>query len=238
MINAEDRHIEIIKNILSKYLYTFYALDSRTRYDAKRLSDLDLCFFENIPWNIRAHIEEDFEESNLPYKVDLVDWQNCDKAFRDLIEDDLICLQASPDLLTVEQNMFEYFKYGPTLPGFRVMTDAQGVTINNDSIVSEIPLTESNVESVINKVIEEYSNGQNFSWWIGPSTQPKNIGKILQNRGFAREKCLAMISHLDEIPTQNPETILDIKLAESPQDLQDTAKEYCDMISNPFYAQF
>jgi len=96
-MNIEPKHYKIIKEILNKYPYTFYAFGSRAKGNPKKLSDLDLCFFENIPWNVQAHIEEDFELSDLPYKVDLVNWNSCDADFKKLIKNDLICIQHGPD---------------------------------------------------------------------------------------------------------------------------------------------
>jgi uncharacterized protein len=72
MIQLENRHQEIILSILSKYPYKFYAYGSRVKNQAKKYSDLDLCFYGEISLNVLSHIEEDFEESNLPFKVDLV----------------------------------------------------------------------------------------------------------------------------------------------------------------------
>ena len=62
---------------------------SRSNGTQKKFSDLDLCFLEDIPWNIRAHIDEDFENSDLPFKVDIIDFKKCDTSFKKLIEKDL-----------------------------------------------------------------------------------------------------------------------------------------------------
>ena len=96
MIHMEPRHLEMMNTLLSKYPYAFYAFGSRARGNPRRFSDLDLCFFDPIPWNIQAHIEEDFEESDIPYKVDLVDWNACDETFRNLIKKDLILIKPAP----------------------------------------------------------------------------------------------------------------------------------------------
>ncbi|MEI8365122.1 MAG: nucleotidyltransferase domain-containing protein [Parachlamydiaceae bacterium] len=95
MIHIEPRHLEIVKTILSQYPYEFHVFGSRAKGIPRRFSDLDLCFFDHIPWNIQAHIEEDFEESDLPYKVDLVDWNACDESFQNLIKRDLILIQPA-----------------------------------------------------------------------------------------------------------------------------------------------
>lgn len=93
MIFLEEKHLKIVKEILLKYPYTFYVFGSRAKGNPRKLSDLDLCFFEDIPWNIRAHIDEDFEESDLPFKVDIVDWNLCSDDFKKMIKKDLIIFQ-------------------------------------------------------------------------------------------------------------------------------------------------
>ncbi|MBS0186193.1 MAG: nucleotidyltransferase domain-containing protein [Proteobacteria bacterium] len=88
----EKRHLKIIKEILSRYPYNFYAFGSRVNGNPRRFSDLDICFMDNILWNIRAHLDEDFEESDLPFKVDVVAWQSCSKDFQQAIQKDLLPL--------------------------------------------------------------------------------------------------------------------------------------------------
>ncbi len=89
LFQLEERHLKIILNILKKYSYSFYAFGSRTKGTAKPLSDLDLCILEDIPSNIISHLEEDFEESNLPFKVDIVQWKYTTDIFKELIKNDL-----------------------------------------------------------------------------------------------------------------------------------------------------
>ncbi len=81
--------MKIVKAILVKYHYVFYAYGSRVQGRHKKFSDLDLCFKENIPWDIRSYIEEDFEESDLPFEVSLLDYNACDQNFQNLIKNDL-----------------------------------------------------------------------------------------------------------------------------------------------------
>jgi len=72
MLQIESKHQKIIHSILSKHPYRFYVYGSRAKNQAKKYSDLDLCFCEEIPWNVLSHIQEDLEESDLPFKVELV----------------------------------------------------------------------------------------------------------------------------------------------------------------------
>ena len=98
MIFTEERHLKIIKDILSKYPYTFYASGSRARGNPKKFSDLDLCFVEPIPLNVLSHINEDFEESWLPYTVDVVNWNSCKQEFKDIIQKDLVLIQGNKEI--------------------------------------------------------------------------------------------------------------------------------------------
>lgn len=95
MIHMNDSHWKIVQSILMKYPYTFYAFGSRVKGTEKRFSDLDLCFTDPIPWNIQSHIEEDFEESDLPFLVDVVDLNLCTKEFKKGIEKDIVLIQST-----------------------------------------------------------------------------------------------------------------------------------------------
>lgn len=89
-LKIEDRHLKIVLDILKKYPYDFYAFGSRAHGNPRKLSDLDLCYYDNIPLVIKAKIEENFENSNLPYTVDLVDYNIIDNSFKNNIKNDLV----------------------------------------------------------------------------------------------------------------------------------------------------
>ena len=95
MLYIEPRHLAIIQSILFKYPYKFYAFGSRARGNPKPLSDLDLCFLDLIPSSTLSLIEAEFEESDLPYKVDLVDWNKCSEEFRARIKKDLVPIELT-----------------------------------------------------------------------------------------------------------------------------------------------
>lgn len=89
----EQRHWKIVEEISNKYPYTFYAFESRAKRTQKRFSDLDLYFKDPIPFNVQGHIEEDFEESDLPFKPDVFDLSYYSSGFQEIIEEDLIPIQ-------------------------------------------------------------------------------------------------------------------------------------------------
>lgn len=92
MIHLEERHKKIVNDILKKYPYTFYAYGSRVKGTHRQTSDLDICFLEPIPLAVQAHIEEDFEESDLPFQVDLTDFNLMTPSFQKHIQKDLTLL--------------------------------------------------------------------------------------------------------------------------------------------------
>ena len=47
---------------------------------------------QEIPWNVLSHIQEDLEESDLPFKVDLIFWELMGSEFQKLIKDDLVLI--------------------------------------------------------------------------------------------------------------------------------------------------
>ncbi|CAG8513978.1 11724_t:CDS:2 [Racocetra fulgida] len=69
LVSNQDK--KILTRILSKYPYQFYAYGSRVKGTARQYSDLDLCFQEEIPSYILVEIEEELEESDLPFTVEL-----------------------------------------------------------------------------------------------------------------------------------------------------------------------
>lgn len=79
----------MVKQILGKYPYRFYAFGSRVKGTMRKFSDLDLCFKDAISLSEQSRILEDFEESDLPFRVDLLDWNKIDERFRQYIADDL-----------------------------------------------------------------------------------------------------------------------------------------------------
>ena len=93
LISNQDK--KILAQILNKYPYSFYAYGSRVKGTAKKYSDLDLCFYDEIPWNVLSHLHEDLEESDLPFKVDLNAWKWMSPYFQELIRKDLIPIQST-----------------------------------------------------------------------------------------------------------------------------------------------
>lgn len=73
-----------------------WAFGSRARRSAKPYSDLDLAVLGDAPLSLdeQAALSEAFAESDLPWKVDVVDWATTSEGFRRIIERDRVVLQA------------------------------------------------------------------------------------------------------------------------------------------------
>ena len=88
---AEIIH-KILKDNLEEGTYVF-AFGSRANWTAKQSSDLDLAidsFGEKLDRKVKSNLEDAFEESNLPYTVDVVDYNFISDSFREAIKDDLV----------------------------------------------------------------------------------------------------------------------------------------------------
>jgi len=79
-----------VSDILKEHVpeYTVWAFGSRVQGRAKKYSDLDLAIMseESLPLTKIADLKEAFDESDLVFKVDLVDWATTSHAFRQIIE--------------------------------------------------------------------------------------------------------------------------------------------------------
>jgi len=90
MLQLEERHQKIVREILNKYPYSFYVYGSRAKGNARKLSDLDICYQDPIPDSLVYQIEEELKESDLPFTVDLVNWKRMKPTFQELIKKDLV----------------------------------------------------------------------------------------------------------------------------------------------------
>ncbi|MCX6641635.1 MAG: nucleotidyltransferase domain-containing protein [bacterium] len=90
MIDLKPEHLETVKRILAELAieYDVVVFGSRITPNAKEFSDLDLAIMtaEPLPLRRMRQLKEAFSESNLPFKVDLVDWAATDEGFRAIIQ--------------------------------------------------------------------------------------------------------------------------------------------------------
>jgi predicted nucleotidyltransferase len=93
-LHLGQSHFEIIAGILKKNLGArqVIAFGSRVTGKHKPHSDLDLCIMGNEALTISqmAHLKEDFSESTLPFRVDIVDWASLSPDFQKIIKQSFI----------------------------------------------------------------------------------------------------------------------------------------------------
>jgi predicted nucleotidyltransferase len=91
MIEITPAHLQIVLTILEQLAPECEArvFGSRYIHKAKKYSDLDIVLVgnERLEWRQVAKIKEAFEESTLPYRVDVLDWNSTSPEFRKVIED-------------------------------------------------------------------------------------------------------------------------------------------------------
>ena len=89
-IDLSAEHRQIVRKLLAELLPAsahVWVFGSRATGRARRYSDLDLAIDAGRPLSLdeAALLREAFEESDLPYRVDLVDWHVIRDRFRRLI---------------------------------------------------------------------------------------------------------------------------------------------------------
>ena len=92
-------HLAMVRVILSTHVPTHevWAFGSRVTGSAKEFSDLDLVVIGEKPLSIAVHanLMDEFSESDLPYKVDVIDWATTDAAFRQIIQCSSVVVQRA-----------------------------------------------------------------------------------------------------------------------------------------------
>ena len=97
MIDLSPAHLAIVERILAEHVpeCEVRAFGSRATWSAKDYSDLDLAVVGDEPLSLGtvARLKEAFEESPLPMRVDVLDWDAIADGFREAIESDCVLVQ-------------------------------------------------------------------------------------------------------------------------------------------------
>ena len=101
MIDLNPHHLGTVQRILAEHVPAceIRAFGSRATWTAKDYSDLDLAVVGEGPLERRtlARLKEAFEESDLPMRVDVLDWHTISMRFRAVIARDYVVLQQGAD---------------------------------------------------------------------------------------------------------------------------------------------
>ena len=100
MIDVPDHHLKTIKRILGEYVgdCEVRAFGSRGNGTAREHSDLDLAIIGKgkIKRRVKMLLREAFEDSDLPFRVDVIDYNTVSESFRAIIEDKYEVIQNKP----------------------------------------------------------------------------------------------------------------------------------------------
>ena len=97
-VDLRPDHWAIVRDALRRHVpdREVLAFGSRATWTAKDYSDLDLAIMGEEPLSLRASsaLDEALVESDLPFRVDIVDWASTDGSFRAIIRRDAVIVQA------------------------------------------------------------------------------------------------------------------------------------------------
>ncbi|MGI9228357.1 MAG: restriction endonuclease subunit S [Gammaproteobacteria bacterium] len=100
-VDLRSDHWKLVCSILREHVpdRDVLAFGSRAKWTAREYSDLDLVIKGNtpLPLNIKSELSYAFTESNLPFKVDVVDWATSSPSFREIISRDSVVAQAAQE---------------------------------------------------------------------------------------------------------------------------------------------
>ncbi len=91
-LQLDPKYKIVIQQILSRCPVPVYAFGSRAKNNAKTFSDLDLCLFGAESLATVRKLQDEFTESDLPFKVDVVVWSELSESFQEQIKNDLFLI--------------------------------------------------------------------------------------------------------------------------------------------------
>ncbi len=90
MIQVKDNDLLEIKRILKEIIpeYEVWAFGSRINGNPKPYSDLDLAIITSngLDFGLKAKLKEQFEISNISFRIDIIDWASISENFRKIIK--------------------------------------------------------------------------------------------------------------------------------------------------------
>ena len=109
MIDLNPKHFEIVQHILAKHVpgSEVRAFGSRVKWTAKDYSDLDLAVVGSKPLTLRQgyQLAEAFEESDLPIRVDVLDWHTISEEFKRIIAAEYEVIQGAEPVKANEESV-------------------------------------------------------------------------------------------------------------------------------------
>jgi ribosomal protein S18 acetylase RimI-like enzyme len=230
MIGLNQEELIVVKNILYKYPYSFYAFGLGAKSITKKISELDLCVMSNVSTLEMLSINDDFKKSNLPFKVDVKRYfEDMNSNFRNLIHNEMRVIQTNPYYPKIESNVFSNFKHLPKTIDQKVMQydDMTMISCGFNSvacnIVCDTHMRDKSYEDMVARA-DQFYQAKPYVWWLGSPSAPVNFAAYLALRGFVLASIeTAMICDLSKIKDQTFASELKIEQANTLQHLRDFA---------------
>ncbi|KTC66283.1 Predicted nucleotidyltransferases (plasmid) [Legionella adelaidensis] len=96
-LDLSSADLALILQLLNQHIpnYTVWAFGSRVNKTAKKFSDLDLVIktVKPLPLNLLSDLKDAFSASELPIRVDILDWSRINEDFQKIIQKDFIVLK-------------------------------------------------------------------------------------------------------------------------------------------------
>lgn len=92
-VDLKPQEKKLVIDLITQHLpnTTVWAFGSRVTFTSSPYSDLDLVAFTNPSQQAQVSmLKEAFEESNLPFRVDFLEWDSIPENFRQNIEGEVI----------------------------------------------------------------------------------------------------------------------------------------------------
>lgn len=166
-VDMHPDHWRVVQGVLRRHVpqYEVWAFGSRVKWTAKSFSDLDIAIITDKPLSLElsAALADDFSDSILPWKVDVVDWANITDSFRKVIERDKVLIQQPKELDDwSETTLGEICRQqgGSIQTGpFGSQLHASDYTTTGTPVVMPVNLVDGNVsEQEIARVPEDIAN--------------------------------------------------------------------------------
>ena len=109
LLDIGDKEWHIVEAILQRHVpdREVWAFGSRAKWTAKEFSDLDLAILgeTSLTLDESAALADAFAESDLPWKVDVVEWATTSPSFRKIIKRDKVVVKWPSKVKTFDSDM-------------------------------------------------------------------------------------------------------------------------------------
>ena len=188
MIDLNPNHLATVERILTEHVpeCEVRAFGSRATWTSKDYSDLDLAIVGSGPLDRRTlgRLKEAFEDSELPIRVDVLDWHSISESFREVIKRDCVIVQDGANgrraALTVTSGEWSETPFSQAVqvnPTVRLRRGAAYPFVDMASVNPDSRSTLSTEERVFKGSGSKFQNGDTLMARITPCLENGKIAR-------------------------------------------------------------